>query len=78
MSVAIHGIMTDAVFFGNLVGRAPVNPFLLNSLALGMPTDIALGLMPPEVEATTLIFLKLLLIVGTYLLLHVTPLILLR
>ena len=68
MSVAIKGIPTDFEYLGKMLGRVPANPLLLNLLAIGGQTDCALGLMPPEVDATTYFVCDLLVIVhGVYL-----------
>jgi hypothetical protein len=52
VSVPILRITTDVVLLANKFGTAPANKSLLNCLAPGTGTDSALGLMPPEIDAS--------------------------
>jgi hypothetical protein len=59
VSMPIQGITTKAsVLLDNIRGMDPINKKLINLLAIGGQTDGALGLMPPQVDATTLFVLK--------------------
>lgn len=60
--VATDGITSNAISFGNQGGIPPINPFLLNLLAIGGQADCALALMPPQVDAASLRFPRLLLV----------------